>query len=129
MTYKDKKKQSSYQSEWVRQRREKWLLENGPCKKCGSSLDLELDHVDPNSKISHRVWSWSALRRDAELVKCQVLCKQCHLSKTEEERVEVWFAHGTSTTYTKRKCRCDLCRDWKRQDNKRNVKYKSRKCT
>jgi hypothetical protein len=45
---------------------------------------LELDHVDPALKVSHRVWSWARERREAELAKCQVLCHDCHVAKTAE---------------------------------------------
>ena len=59
-------------------------MANGPCVKCGCwDLDqLEVDHIDPNTKVSHRVWSWSKERRENELAKCQVLCRACHLTKT-----------------------------------------------
>lgn len=46
--------------------------------------NLEVDHIDPDQKISHKVWSWAKPRRDAELAKCQVLCNKCHKNKTLE---------------------------------------------
>jgi hypothetical protein len=46
---------------------------------------LELDHKDHRQKVSHTIWSWSMERRDAELAKCQVLCHDCHLDKTNKE--------------------------------------------
>ncbi len=63
-----------------------WLSVNGPCKKCGSPDNLELDHVEPGTKVSHNVWSWTPMRRDLELTKCQVLCRRCHRQKTSAER-------------------------------------------
>lgn len=63
--------------------RKEWLQEHGPCVECNSWEDLELDHKDPSTKISHSVWSWSIERRLKELEKCQVLCRECHLNKTK----------------------------------------------
>jgi hypothetical protein len=82
MAYSNPALQSKYQADWVRRRREAWLAANGPCRRCGSSERLEVDHVDPTAKTSHRIWSWSAERREAELRKCQVLCRACHKEKT-----------------------------------------------
>lgn len=84
MPYKDPSKQSSYQNEWLKNRRLKWLVENGPCIRCGSAEDLQVDHIDAGAKVTHRVWSWSNARRAAELAKCQVLCRSCHSRKTAE---------------------------------------------
>lgn len=84
MPYKDRKKQSAYQVAWVRRRRESWFTENGPCVDCGSPDELELDHVNAALKVSHRIWSWSAARRDAELRKCVARCRPCHKRKTVE---------------------------------------------
>lgn len=82
MPYKDPAKRSSYQNEWLKKRRLKWLLENGPCVRCGSSTDLQVDHKNAQLKVTHRLWSWSKEKRDKELAKCWVLCRSCHLTKT-----------------------------------------------
>lgn len=66
-------------------RRKAWLSENGPCAVCGSSEFLEIDHINPETKVSHNVWSWSESRRTEELKKCQVLCKKCHKEKTRAD--------------------------------------------
>ncbi len=52
---------------------------------CGSWDELEVDHVDPALKISHSIWSWSLERRLAELAKCVVRCRACHLKKSVME--------------------------------------------
>ena len=83
MPYKDREKQRAYQRSWMKERREKWLEENGPCVRCGSNKELRVDHKDPVKKISHRIWSWSDERREVELKKCQVLCEPCHEAKRE----------------------------------------------
>jgi 5-methylcytosine-specific restriction endonuclease McrA len=87
MPYIDHAKQNEYQRKWLAVRRTAWLAANGPCVTCGSVEDLQVDHRDPALKVDHKVWSWSEERRAAELAKCQVLCKQCHLEKTVTESV------------------------------------------
>lgn len=69
----------------MKDRREDWLAANGPCKRCGSSHNLEVDHVDPSTKVNHTVWSWRQSRMLRELQKCQVLCEECHKRKTAAE--------------------------------------------
>lgn len=85
MPYKDKVKQSAYQRAWVAKRRKEWFDINGPCVLCGSTSNLQVDHKDPNTKISHYIWSWCDARRLPELAKCQVLCRQCHINKSKTE--------------------------------------------
>lgn len=81
MPFKDKTAQRKYQCEWMAKRRRQWFEENGPCR-CGSWTELQLDHIDESTKVSHKIWSWSNRRREAELEKCQVLCRNCHERKT-----------------------------------------------
>ena len=101
-----------YQLKWKAYRRNEWINKNGPCL-CGSWKDLEVDHVDPSTKVDHNVWSWSNERRSEELAKCQVLCKPCHMIKTSHENGMPLEGrpHGSQNTYQKEKCRCRLCRD------------------
>ena len=62
-----------------------WFAANGPCRECGSADHMELDHVEPGMKVSHTVWSWTPMRRELELKKCQALCRSCHRKKTSSE--------------------------------------------
>lgn len=96
-----------YQRGWLNRRRAEWIAANGPCKKCGSSERLEVDHIDPAQKITHAVWSWSKVRREAELAKCQVLCYTCHKAKTSSDRPAAKC--GTRSRYVAG-CRCADCR-------------------
>jgi len=86
MGYTGEKKRE-YQRQWMAARRAEWFAENGPCALCGSWDDLELDHVDPATKVHHVVWSWSKARREAELAKCRALCETCHKAKSKTEVV------------------------------------------
>src|SRR5262245_32847749 len=76
---------SAYQSRWAQARRAVWLRAHGPCR-CGSWDRLQVDHIDPRTKVSHRVWSWADERRLAELAKCQALCYDCHAKKSSVEK-------------------------------------------
>lgn len=83
MPYADREAQRAYQREWCRRRRLEFL-DGRWCVHCGETdtEKLEIDHIDPKTKVSHRIWSWSEDRRKAELKKCQVLCHACHETKT-----------------------------------------------
>ena len=74
--------------EKMKAKRLSWLQENGPCRLCGSSDRLQVDHIDRNTKVTHRIWTWSEKRRLEELSKCQVLCYPCHRIKSNKENSE-----------------------------------------
>jgi len=109
MPYKDPAQQKEYQRVWIANRRTRWVKKNGPCATCGSTEDLQVDHVDPRRKATHRVWSWKKERREAELARCQVLCDSCHKEKIAVERLP---PHGTHSRYTSPTdpCRCNRCK-------------------
>lgn len=113
MPYSDPARQAEYQRDWVARRRAEWFA-GKKCAWCAAAKQLELDHVDGSKKVSHRIWSWSAQRREDELAKCQVLCRQCHVKKTDAagENPDKLRArrHGTKTMYGKWGCRCPACK-------------------
>ena len=96
---RDRAKQRAAQLAFWHRRRRAWLAANGPCATCGSTERLEVDHKDPAPKVSHRIWSWSEVRRAAELAKCQVLCRKCHEAKTAREQTStgVWTPRAKLT--------------------------------
>lgn len=56
------------------------------CVRCGSAEELEADHIDSTTKsfpIS-RLWSVKLDRFLAEIEKCQILCRPCHVLKSRE---------------------------------------------
>ena len=120
MPYIDKEKQRESQSIWfqnvVKKRREEWILNNGPCKNCGAIHNLEVHHVNPETKIDHRIWTWSQARRDLELSKCIVLCSTCH--GITRRKIE----HGSHSMYVHRGCRCLAC---KSAHANTNAKYRT----
>lgn len=113
-----------YQREWMRDRRQQWIQENGPCRHCGTWESLEVDHIDPKLKTMQAASLWSRRKeiRDKELANCQVLCKECHLKKTLSERPPL--KHGSTKMYDRMGCRCDLCKATK---SKRQMKIRNPK--
>ena len=76
-----------YSKTYYRQRRSELLNRlGGECVICGSTENLEFDHVDPNTKSLSigKLLSYSKETVDEELKKCQLLCKECHKAKTKE---------------------------------------------
>ncbi len=110
MPYKDIEKQNEYCKLRLRRIRSEWFEKNGPCVKCGSWKQLELDHIDPSKKKAHTIWSWSPAKREEEAKKCQVLCNNCHKKKTAIENSRP-ITHGAPGGYA-RGCRCEMCRKY-----------------
>lgn len=100
-----------YQRIWKNNRRLAWIeSKGGRCVKCGSDDRIEIDHKDPAMKEAHvsRLWSCSREVREPELAKCQLLCHECHLTKTHGRDLPI--PHGTHPGYRRHKCRCEECR-------------------
>jgi hypothetical protein len=106
MSYKNIETQRASNRLRVARNRNEWFKDK-VCVTCGTSVDLELDHIDPSLKVSHRIWSWSEHRRNEELKKCQPLCETHHKLKTAKERK---WQHGESTTGYHHGCRCEPCK-------------------
>jgi hypothetical protein len=84
MPFSDPARRLAYVREWEGRRRAAWFA-GKVCELCGSADDLELDHRDSATKVSHRIWTWATERREAELAKCRPLCRACHGAKTNTE--------------------------------------------
>lgn len=79
----------------------------GVCIVCGSTDNLEIDHIDPKTKTMSisKMWSCSKEKYMAEIKLCQLLCYTHHRIKTSAERS---VEHGKGLT-GKKNCRCALC--------------------
>jgi len=112
-------------------RREKLLdMRGNRCEKCGSSEDLEFNHIDRSTKsfgLSGKALdtAWSKILE--ELNKCELLCRPCHVEYTrgqyeseeilswnkgrrQDTREDVELVHGTAKMYTNENCRCTDCK-------------------
>ena len=93
------------------------------CAHCGSTDQLEFDHIDPALKsfdISVNMTLNNPEVR-AELDKCQLLCPPCHRAKTAMENTGI--EHGTRTGWMKSGCKCAQCYASKRAwHDERNAK-------
>ena len=109
MPYKDPDKQREYQRKWVAEKRATFFKDK-KCANCGSTEDLELDHIHPSLKWKHRIWSYSWKNIMKEVSKCQVLCHDCHFAKSIEEKRagKHKITHGFLRTYNEG-CRCPEC--------------------
>lgn len=77
------------------------------CKKCGSTLNLEVHHIDPKEKnfeVMEKCWCMSWKKLIVEINKCQLLCEKCHT----ERHTKAKGTHGTLSAW--RYCKCDICR-------------------
>lgn len=133
----------------IRQEAIKWL--GGKCKICGSDQNLEIDHIDRNTKEIDLGTFWGSTKPYwKELKKCQILCEKCHKKKSDSEMIvhgsitryrkgcrcdkcivhkkeriaKPAQIHGTRYSYTRYKCRCHLCRAWNSQRMKDYKKSK-----
>lgn len=84
----------------------------GVCKNCGLTDRLQFDHIKRDRQTRRQcisqmlLFSWDKVV--AELQKCQLLCISCHALKSCAERGS--YRHGSTYTYVKLKCKCDVCR-------------------
>lgn len=123
--YRDKNRKRINEKKlfYIKRNREEYLKKNGPCAMCGSWERLELDHIDPSTKIDNVYWHWNKEKRETEAAKCQVLCHLCHRLKTHAERG--WTMHG-AILYRKG-CRCDVCTKTHEKLLKRRERENARK--
>lgn len=95
---------------YYRLRAKAFELLGGVCVVCGTTEQLETDHIDRTTKsfdVSSMMLRlpWSNI--EAELAKCQLLCHRHHLDKTLTEATK--HQHGTLRMYQHGKCRCRDC--------------------
>jgi 5-methylcytosine-specific restriction endonuclease McrA len=109
---------------YYRRKKEAYNLLGNKCAKCGLTRNLELDHIIKVKKKFDISKNITQNRFIEELRKCQLLCKECHLTKTLSERghKRAKGEHGTISSY--RYCKCLKCKAAKAISNK---EYKLRK--
>ena len=111
MPYRNADEQRAYQRRWLQARRNEGIQsKGGACAECGSTESLEVDHIDPGLKSMNprNIWGLNSAARNAELAKCQVLCRECHKRKTSAQFTK--RQHGEVGMYNQGGCRCEPCR-------------------
>ena len=94
------------------------------CRQCGATDNLEVDHVDPTTKLFSLTGKHLTRTPHSvltELVKCQLLCHTCHWVKTRSQLPKKVLRHGTTNAYTNYKCRCELCTKANREAYRRYI--------
>lgn len=113
-------KKRLYQTEWMKERRNRAIEYLGDKCLCGSVSNLEFHHKEPSKKernISSLLsCRWESLSK--ELDKCELLCESCHNS------IHSGLSHGTDRKYWLEKCRCTECTARKAKKDK---EYRLRK--
>jgi hypothetical protein len=125
MPYKNKEVQREFQRLRIAARRATWFQDKS-CVDCGIKENLELHHINPITKISHRIFSWSWNRIQEETSKCVVCCVSCHKLRTAMQ-VHKPLVHGTYSGYMHHGCRCNLCVKEASNVRERNRKVRGRK--
>lgn len=110
----------AYKARRHRARREQAIRElGGCCVDCGTTDNLEFDHVDASTKLLDigSLSSYSEARLQAELRKCVLRCVPCHVTKTVREDLPT-VTHGGGLS-GKKNCPCPACRARKAEYQRR----------
>ncbi len=118
---------NEYQKARYKRRRDDAIASlGGRCAWCSSTQRLELDHIvsgDKDYDISKIFVGGSEAKVQAELSKCQVLCHDCHVQKTQQSGDNKYVEHGGGNS-GKRNCPCAPCKA-KKAEYMRNYKHRS----
>ena len=78
-------------------KRRKLLVEmlGGKCVDCGTTKNLQFDHIDPSEK-SFNISCVLSERTFKELEKCELRCGNCHLEKTKNDYLSGVLYKGIS---------------------------------
>ena len=129
----NKSQMNSYMTIYRQRKREECKLRLGnKCAKCGATENLEFDHIDPTTKTNSKsaianLITANKEKLNQELIKCQLLCNDCHREKNKIDCGVIHrkpIKHGTISGYQHYKCRCTLCREayanWRKNRKSRN---------
>ena len=84
----------------------------GVCVDCGTTDNLEFDHVDPSTKefaIGDMFSKYSWEKIEQELIKCVLRCKPCHGIKSLSNGDIYSVEHGGGLS-GKKNCKCPPCK-------------------
>lgn len=98
---------SKYMKSRYHQKMDEWKRRfGGKCVRCGSVENLHFHHIDPSTKTNSIAKLWARREEvvEAELVKCELLCKICH-----DEEHACKHPCGTPQRYWAG-CKCSACK-------------------
>jgi len=77
------------------------VILGGCCVICGTTENLEIDHIDWVYKEIpvNKMWSIAKIRFLKELEKCQLLCTIHHIQKSKADLVEQLAVRGWKNQY------------------------------
>lgn len=131
MSYTPEKNKEYLNARYESQRQTFYTMLGGKCVVCGTTEDLQIDHIDWVYKSFAVGALWPKKNLPAvykELKKCQLLCELHHIQKTKSDKIEYiaiqpGFVHGTVYAWMKKKCRCSICMPvWRAWHDERNAK-------
>ena len=105
---------SSHHNKELRNKRRNYAINylGGKCSACKKRSDeYEFDHIRPET-VSFRIavgLAFNIDRLNSELDKCQLLCRDCHIKKTNSDLGRKSMVHGNYSRYSNKKCRCKPC--------------------
>lgn len=117
---------ADYHREYYKKRRQAIFdYLGGKCVECGTTENLEVDHINREDKSFHVSQRLSVKNNSAELDKCQLLCTTHHKAKTSRE--QSGWTHGTTYGWMRKKCKCEECSAEKiAWTNRRNTKRRKK---
>lgn len=113
-------------------------LFGGKCKTCGSTEELEFNHLDRTAKLfnlsgSALDKSWQTILEEA--AKCELVCNRCHLAYTREQyaageivphnKNTAPYVHGTMRCYQETGCKCSPCKAAKKLYRAKGCDYRT----
>jgi hypothetical protein len=137
MSKRDKNKYNEYMrvkilERYHNRRSEAMKKLGGKCIVCKTTEDLHFDHIKASEKsfpIS-KLWSLSKDKYEAEIAKCQLLCRTHHHLKSlmngdygggHNKIIE--YDHGSGYMYINDSCRCLSCKKWRKDYREKKVHY------
>ena len=126
MPYANKQDQVDYHREWRKKNPDKFLpavrkvnrrrreeakqllreYKDRPCMDCGIKYPyyvMQLDHRDPSIKKHNPSYvpsrGWSMQRNREEFDKCDVVCANCHMERTHQQRLKAAGVAGNVSDF------------------------------
>ena len=90
--YYNNKDRLNDQSKQNYQQRKQHLIEHlgGLCQSCGTTENLEFDHINPGTKEEESIATMSTKKAMERVDKFQLLCHDCHQVRSDAQKAAAW---------------------------------------